>query len=172
MRRKLKYTVLIGMLLLTLNGCGGMFGKGAAHEVSDRRQNLAAAVNLIRAGQENEAGHFLELVIAGTREDGVTDEALFRLAILTLNDGEPGEGKRSLALLDRLRSSYPTSVWTNQSAPLHSYLMVVKNIRIRQRELKAVQEKNLSLSRDVSELRQTIERLKALDRELEQKIRP
>ena len=170
-RRKLIYTVLLVMLLSSLNGCGGMLGKWPPHEDSERRRNLAAAVNLIGAGHQNEAGHFLELVIDDSREDGVTDEALFRLAILKLNDGEPGEGRSSIALLDRLRNGYPASVWTSQSEPLYSYLIVVKNIRNGQTELKTMREKNFSLSRDVTELRQTIERLKALDRELEQKIR-
>ena len=198
MRRKLTYTVLVGVFLLNLTGCGGMFVKGSTREVSEnqqnlanaaevkrggqeqevseKRQNLAKAVDMIRAGQEREASYFLELVIDDSREDGVTDEALFRLAILKLNDGELGAGKSSIALLDKLRRSYPASVWTRQAAPLQSYLKGVHNIRNREREVntlreKNLSEKNLSLSRDVHGLRQTIERLKALDLELEQKIK-
>jgi hypothetical protein len=192
-RRELTYTVLITVLLLNLTGCGGMFGKGGTQEVSEKRQNLVKAVDMIkggqerevsekrqnlakavdkiRGGQEREARYFLELVIDDSREDGVTDEALFRLAILKLNDGERGGGKSSIALLDKLRSSYPASVWTRQAAPLQSYLKGVHNIRNREREVNTLREKNLSLSRDVQGLRQTIERLKALDLELEQKIK-
>ena len=189
MRREPIRAVLIGMLLVNLAGCGGMFGRGAAqvipdkrpkledvakrgaHEIPDKRRKLDAAVKMIEAGQEGEARRFLELVIDDSRVDGVTDEALFRLAILNLNGGEQGDGKSSIALLDTLRSSYPASVWTKQAAPLHSYLVGVKNIRIRNREFNALREKNLSLSRDVRELRETIDRLKALDRDLEKKIR-
>jgi hypothetical protein len=197
-RRELAYTVLVGMFLLNLTGCGGMSGKvvtqevsenkqnlanaaevkrgGQEQEVSEKRQNLAKAVDMIRAGQEREACYFLELVIDDSREDGVTDEALFRLAILKLNDGEPGAGKSSLALLDKLRNGYPSSVWARQAAPLQSYLKGVHNLRNREREVntlreKNLSEKNLSLSRDVHGLRQTIERLKALDLDLEQKIK-
>jgi hypothetical protein len=192
-RRELTYTVLITMLLLNLTGCGGLFGKGGTQEVSEKRQdpakavdmisvrqerkvsekrqNLAKAVGMIRAGQEREARYFLELVIDDSREDGVTDEALFRLAILKLNDGVLGAGKNSIALLDKLRSSYPASVWTRQAAPLQSYLKGVHNIRNCERDFNILREKNLSLSRDVHGLRQTIERLKALDLELEQKIK-
>jgi hypothetical protein len=179
-RRELTYTVLIAMLLLNLTGCGGMFGKVATKEVpekvaikevSEKRQNLVNAVDKIRAGQEREARHFLELAIEESREDGVTDEALFRLAILKLNDGDQGAGKSSIALLDKLRSNYPASVWTRQAAPLQLYIKGVHNIRNREREINTLREKNLSLSREVHELRQTIERLKALDLELEQKIR-
>ncbi|MDD2900518.1 MAG: tetratricopeptide repeat protein, partial [Desulfuromonadaceae bacterium] len=109
-------------------------------------------------------------VVDDSREDGVTDEALFRLAILKINDGDVGGGKSSLDLLDRLRSSYPKSVWTKQAAPLHAYFHSGKN-RVREKELNYLREKNLSLSKDVRDLRSVIDRLKALDLELEQKIR-
>lgn len=170
-RHKLIYMMLISMLLLNLSGCGCMFGKRSAPEVSEKRLNLANAVNMIKSGLEREARYYLELVINDSLEEGVTDEALFRLAILELNDGEPGGGKSSIALLEKLKSNYPASVWAKQAAPLQSYLLTVKNIRNREREVNALRDKNLSLSRDVRELRQTIERLKVLDLELEQKIR-
>ena len=168
-RRELTYTVFIAMILLNLIGCGGMFGKVATKEVSEKRQNLAKAVDMIRASQEREARKFLQLVIDDSGEVGVTDEALFRLAILKLNDGEPGSGKSSITLLDKLRSGYPASVWTRQAASLQTYLLSVQNIRNREKEINSIREKNQSLSRDVRELRQTIERLKALDLELEHK---
>jgi hypothetical protein len=126
---------------------------------------------MTKAGLDNEARHFLELVIDDAREDGVTDEALFRLALLKINDGDLGGGKSSLALLEKLKNNYPSSVWTKQAAPLHTYLSGSKNARNRDREFNSLREKNLSLSRDVRDLRQTIERLKVLDFELEQKIR-
>lgn len=167
-RRKLAYMMPVCLLLLILSGCGGMSGKGAIQDVSDKRLNLAKAVTMIRAGLESEARHYLVLVIDDSWESGVTDEALFRLALLKINDGDLGGGKSSLALLDKLRNSYPKSVWTKQAAPLHSYLTGLKNIRNRESELR---DKNLSLSRDVRDLRQMIERLKSLDLELEQKIK-
>lgn len=169
--RKLLHALLVSMLLLNLTGCGGMLGKGVTREVSEARQKLTNAVNMIRSGLENEARYYLEQVIAHPGENGVTDEALFRLALLKLNDGDLGGGKSSVALLERLRSSYPASVWTRQAGPLHSHLMNVKNIRNREREITNLHDKNLSLSKDVRELRQMIERLKSLDLELEQKIR-
>lgn len=159
------------MLLFCLAGCSGILGPGTVPEVTDSRQNLASAVTMIRAGLDKEARHYLDLVISYSREEGVTDEALFRLALLSLNDGNPGGRKSATALLDTLRLDYPTSVWTRQAAPLSSYLLGVKNTRNRDREINALQDKNLSLSRDVRELRQIIDRLKALDSELEQKIR-
>ena len=159
------------MLLLNLTGCVGLFAKTATKEVPDKKQNLVKAVDMIRAGQEREARKFLQLVIDDTREAGVTDEALFRLAILKLNDGDPGAAKSSSALLDKLRSGYPASVWTRQAAPLQSYLLGVQNIRNREKEVNILKETNQSLNREVRDLKQTIERLKALDLELEHKIK-
>lgn len=171
MLRKLYYTLPAGMLLCCLAACGGMAGKGAAPGVTDSRQHLVTAVTMIRAGKESEARHHLELVISNSSEEGVTDEALFRLAILKLNDGETAGGKSAAALLDTLRRSYPASVWTRQAAPLLVYAAGVKHNRNRDKEINALQDKNLSLSREVRELRQIIDRLKALDSELDQKIR-
>jgi hypothetical protein len=171
LRRKLTNTLLVGLLMIIISGCSGFFGKRSPQEVSEKRQNLAHAVSMIHAGLDIEARHYLELVINDSLEEGVTDEALFRLALLQLNDGELGSGKSSNALLGKLMSGFPTSVWAKQAAPLQSYLLGVQTIRKREREVNALRDKNLSLSRDVRELRQTIERLKALDLELEQKIR-
>jgi len=52
-----------------------------------------------------------------------------------------------------------------------SHLQEVLTLRGVQRELKSLRNQNLSLSHDNKELRQSIERLKQLDMELEQKIR-
>ncbi len=162
--------VLFCTLLLNLAGCSGIFSNGTVRKVSEPQQNLTSALNMIRSGLESEARHYLELVIDYSREDGVTDEALFRLAVLKLNDGDLGGGNSSAALLARLRLNYPASVWTKQAAPLQLYLLNVKHIRNREKEINDLHDKNLSLSKDVRGLRQILERMKALDTELEQKI--
>lgn len=171
MLRNIIHALSTAMLLLCFAGCAGLPGKVTVPADTDARQNLVSAVNMMRAGLDNEARHYLELVVTYSREEGVADEALFRLALLNINEGDLGGGKSSAALLEKLRSGYPASVWTKQAAPLHSHLRGVKSLRNREKEINALQDKNLSLSRDVRDLRQIIERLKALDSELEQKIR-
>ena len=168
MRGNFTSALLIGTLLLNLTGCGGLFGTGGTLE---KRRNLATGVEMVRDGLESEARHFFELVITDPQDDGVTDEALFRLAILNLNDGKLGGGKSSLALLDTLQHSYPKSVWARQAEPLLLYLKGPHSIRSRERELTSLREKNVALNKEVRELRQVIERLKMLDRELELKIK-
>ena len=101
----------------------------------------------------------------------VTDEALFRLALLSLRENGDKGFQRSQTLLERLAGKYPDSIWTRQSAPLLSHLAEVRVLRNRQRGLKTMKELNLSLSRDNRELRQSLEQLKQLDLELEQRIK-
>src|SRR6185369_10983548 len=88
---------------------------------------------------------------------GVTDEALFRLALLHLGDEGSKGAVRAQALLERLREEFPQSSWTHQAAPLATYLAGAKTLRDRQRELKTLRDLNLSLSRDNRELRQSLE---------------
>jgi thioredoxin-like negative regulator of GroEL len=139
--------------------------------VSGQERNFAGALEYLRSGNEQRARELLERVVEAAPVNGITDEALFRLALLQLRD-EGGRGAaQTQLLLERLADEYPNSNWTRQAAPLSIYLSNVKNLRDRQRELKTLRDLNLSLSRDNRELRQTIERLKSLDLELEQKIK-
>lgn len=171
---KSEYTVCIALLvLMTLSsGCSGIGGRMPSFLVfSEQERRLTGALDQLRAGKERSARLLLENVIDGVPTAGVTDEALFRLALLSLRE-DGGKGlQRSQALLERLADKYPDSLWTRQSAPLLSHLVEARALRNRQRELKNLREHNLSLSRDNRELRQSLEQLKQLDLELEQRIK-
>jgi len=117
-----------------------------------------------------EAQQGLEQVITGSKRGGITDEALFRLALIYLSDGAEGAIK-SGQLLDRLANEFPVSLWTHQAEPLTIFLKSVARLRSQQKELKTLRERNYSLTRDNREMRQNIERFKSLDLELEQRIR-
>jgi len=139
--------------------------------VRDQERHFAGALEFLRVGREQEARDLLELAVAGPARSGVTDEALFRLSLLYLRD-ENGKGVvRTQELLERLHDEFPRSIWTHQGAPLSAYLVGVRTLRDRQREVRTLKELNLSLSRDNREMRQSIERLKSLDLELEKKIK-
>ena len=139
--------------------------------VSDQERRFAGALEFLRAGKEQEARDLLELVVAGTPRSGMTDEALFRLSLLYLRD-DSGKGTvRAQEMLERLISEFPRSIWAQQASPLAAYLAGVRTLRDKQREVKTLKELNLSLSRDNREMRQSIERLKNLDLELEKKIK-
>lgn len=159
--------------LLTMNaGCAGIEGgKPRFLMFSEQERRLSGALDQLRAGKEQRAKELLEEVADGSPAAGVTDEALFRLALLSLKE-DGGKGLlRAQAMLERLADEYPASLWTRQSAPLLSHLAEARILRNRQRELKSLREQNLSLSRDNRELRQSLEQLKQLDLELEQRIK-
>ena len=163
---------LIVLLLVLVPGCAFIGTRAPAPRIiSEQERSFAGALQHLRSGNGQKARDLLERVCEAPVVNGVTDEALFRLAILLLGgDGSKAPGRAQL-LLERLRNEFPQSIWTHQATPLASYLAGVKVLRDRQRELKALQELNLSLSRDNRELRQNLERLKQLDIELEQKIK-
>ncbi len=160
------------LILVMVNaGCASL-DRGMPHFITrSEERNLEAGLGQLRAGNEQSARDLLEKVVDGVSIAGVTDEALFRLALLSLKE-DGGKGSlRAQALLERLADKYPGSLWTKQSAPLLAHLVDVRTLRNRQRELKNLKELNLSLNNNNRELRQSLERLKQLDLELEQRIK-
>ncbi|MDR3578588.1 MAG: hypothetical protein P4L44_01350 [Oryzomonas sp.] len=155
---------------------------------------FAGALQSLMAGKEREAQILLEEVIAGKPVPGMTDEALFRLAVLHLGDEDGTGDTQTHVLLTRLQKEYPDSNWTRQSSPLTTYLDevdVLRNTRVvlntrwiqsqsqlreSKHEVKTLQERNLSLVRDnkelqkrLDQLQKRLDRLEDLDLELEKK---
>jgi hypothetical protein len=161
-------TALLPALLTS--GCGTL-AELSGPAIRTEERNFAGALQYLRSGNEIAARDLFERTIDAPSLKGVTDEALFRLAILNLRD-EGGKGElRARALLGRLIREFPASIWAAQALPLAAHLQEILALRGVQRELKNLRNQNLSLSHDNKELRQSIERLKQLDMELEQKIR-
>lgn len=164
-------TILVPVLFA--GGCVPAVNKtGPAPDfVSIEERNFAGALQHLRSGNEFGARELLERVIDAKPLPGVTDEAMFRLALLNLGE-EVGRGElRATELLSRLTSEFPASIWAKQAAPLAAYLREAISLRSRERGLRSLRNQNLSLNRDNKELRQIIDRLKTLDLEMEQKIR-
>lgn len=161
---------LVGIVCLP--GCG-MFGATtltSSTVTREQERSFAGGLELLRSGNEQGAKELFERVVAAHHIKGITDEAMFRLALLELRDESTKNVQKAYQMLDQLKSEYPHSIWTRQAAPLAAFLAGSKTTRDKQRELKTLKELNLSLSRDNRDLRQTIEKLKSLDVELEQKI--
>jgi hypothetical protein len=162
-----------------------------AVQVAPEHQELcfAGALQSLKAGKEQEAQTLLEEVITGKPLPGMTDEALFRLAVLHLGDEDGNGDTQTHALLARLKKEYPDSNWTQQATPLITFMDEVDDLRkarevlnIRwvqsqsqlresKHEVKTLQERNLSLVRGNKELQNRLDRLKDLDLEIEQKNR-
>ncbi len=162
---------VVGMLFMA-GGCSVTRQTAAPPPVvSEQERSFAGALEYLRGGREQQARELLERVVTLPPVSGITDEALFRLALLGMRDEAGKVASQTLELLERLEGEFPRSIWAHQAAPLSAYLAGVRVPRDRQKELKSLRDLNLSLSRDNRELRQTIERLKSLDLELDQKIR-
>ena len=160
------------LFLCMMNSGCATFERGAPLFItSAEKRNLEAGLKELRAGNEHAAHSLLEKVVDGVPTVGVTDEALFRLALLSLKeDGSKGL-LRAQALFEQLAEAYPDSIWTRQSSQLRAHLTDFKALRNRQREIKTLKEQNVSLSRDNKEMRQSLEQLKQLDLELEKRIK-
>jgi len=114
--------------------------------------------------------------ISASTEPGVTDEALFRLALLSLKpSAQRPASRRGSQLLNRLKKEYPTSPWTAQAAPLIQLIRVAEELRRQNRDLKAanrsLSRENETLTNENIELVNIIEDLKELDLGLQQNAR-
>ncbi len=163
---------LLAIIILSSAGCSTWDAwRFRLAGTASNQAKLEQAVGRLASGSEQQARELLEQVINTLPEPGVTDEALFRLALLNLRDENSRSILRAQSLLERLSAEYPASIWTKQSAQLLTHLAEVRLLRNRLRDLKNLKEQNISLSRNNRELRQSLERLKQLDLELEQKLK-
>ena len=153
--------------LLLLAGCSsaGLEQVGMVNRFNQGR-NLSKAIDMLEGGKPDEAARLLAAICDAKGFEGVTDEALFRLALLSLNDRD-GTAKTHRSL-ERLRKEYPRSPWTKQASPLAEFIDADEELR---RQNKNYRTANQNLSREIKELNQNIDKLKRLDMELERKSR-
>jgi hypothetical protein len=171
--KKQALIALVAAFSLASSGCASLGSQGIVARFS-QGQKLSKAIDSLEKGNPYNATRLLKELCAEKGVAGVTDEALFRLALLSI-DAEPGRDNISatLKLLDKLEKEYPDSPWTTQAASLAEFLdehsdKLQKAQELR-RQVKSYKDLNLSLTRENKELRQSIERLKNLDLELERK---
>ena len=144
-------------------------GGGSFLERYAGSRRLAHAVEMLGQGNQSGAMKELNAICNDAPMAGVTDEALFRLALLSLKPTQDKPASpQAQQLLKRLRKEYPASSWAIQAAPLIELLEVADDLKQQNRSLKA---NNQSLSREINDLNKTIKQLKNLDLELEQKSR-
>jgi hypothetical protein len=164
-----KILVIIAAAFI-LGGCATLQqeGSGIVHNYKLSR-NLAEARTELEKGHADRAATLLEEIVLAKGVPEVTDEALFRLALLSLNSAVEKSGtSHSLQTLKRLQKEYPASPWAIQAAPLTEFLNRVEELKRQNRNYRSL---NQSLGRDNKELIENIEKLKHLDMELEKKVR-
>ena len=172
----------LSLLMALLGGCSTLKGKPTPLNNAniEQERHFASALQYLKGGKEREAQTSLERVIASQPLPGVTDEALFRLALLHLRDKDGNGDIPAHTLLTILKKEYPHSIWTQQAAPLIPYLHQSSTLRDNlsamnaqweqsQHEVKVLRERNHSLLNEKKELEKRLDRLKDLDLEIEQK---
>lgn len=161
---------LVICVVLGLSGCAPMQkGDGGIFHDYAQSRKLAEANDQLAKGDTVKAIRLLTAICDSRGVAKVTDEALFRLALLSFGPSPERDGnQRAAHLLKRLQKEYPASPWTVQAAPLIEFLNGVDELR---RQNKNYKNANQSLSRENKELNQMIERLKRLDLELEKRNR-
>lgn len=166
------------IMVVCLSGCASLQKSlESQRQRSARQDKLAQAVSLIGKGNTEKASKLLAEIVAAPGIPGVTDEALFRLGLLSVPpDLEREEIANALKHLERLQRDYPVSPWANQAATLTDFLSGVPR-RIEsttelRRQIKTLKDLNLSLTRENKEMKLNIEKIKTLDLELEKKAKP
>ena len=172
------------VITLFLTGCSILPVRTPHSSTEDLLNKLAEATSALAKGDKHKAFLLLGEITTRSSVDGVTDEALFQLALLQLSEEEDSTShEETRLLLTRLHKYYPRSRWTALSQPLLDLLdemdeLESENQRLsnrtntkERRELQSIKGLNQSLIKQNKDLQQTIERLKAMDLELERKSR-
>jgi hypothetical protein len=166
--------ISIIIALTDLSGCATT-KKTDLYEQEQRRKLILARV-LLEDNRISAAKKILAAISDEKGVSGVTDEALFRLALLNL---EPGEQKiftnKAGRNLEKLLKAYPSSPWKPHAATLKgiidAYDLSLEEKAELEKTIRNLKNSNLSLGKEIRELRQDLEKLKKLDLELERKKR-
>ena len=161
---------LVIAVILAQCGCAALRSSdGGVMERFVQARNLSEAGSLLDSGDRVGAAKLLNTVVEAGSFSGITDEALFNLALINLRPAtEHDSNARALQLLKRLAKEYPSSPWTQKSRQLLEFLTGIDELR---RQVRSLKSSNQSLSSEVKELNRNVEQLKKLDQELEKQRR-
>jgi hypothetical protein len=174
----MKICIAFIILALGISGCATPKARRDASYRSDQEWKLARAVTLQEEGNRSAAAQILTHISTEPVVPGVTDEALFRLALLHLRpDLGPDGMKESEKELRRLMVEFPTGSWTPPAAKLVELIASAQESLKREGRLKRsvgsltqengrLKELKHTLTSDNNEFRQTIQKLKNLELEL------
>jgi len=140
----------------------------------EQKRKLFLAQALLGENRVAAAKGLLSDICAAPGVPGVTDEALFRLALIDL---EPGEQKivtgKAGKNLEKLVRDYPGSSWKAHAMTIkgliEAYDGAVEEKAELEKSVRSLKSANLSLTKENKELKQDMEKLKDLELDLERK---
>ncbi len=144
--------------------------------IAEQRRKLILAQMLLEDKKPAAAKELLNTIITTPTVTGVTDEALFRLALLNLEAGDQRIATRRAGRnLDRLLSDFPASPWHVHGATLKglidAYDIALEEKTDLEKTVRNLRNTSATLSKENRELRHDLEKLKNLDLELEMKTK-
>jgi cell division protein FtsB len=166
-------TCIILIAIITgLSGC-------ATTRQSDRyalvqQKKLILAKILLENNSTSAAKKTLTEISNASPVPGVTDEALFRLALLELETGQQKiTTDKAEKDLTKLLGKFSSSSWRTHATALKglmdNYDSALQEKAELERTVKNLKNSNASLTKENTEMRQDLEKLKKLDLELERK---
>lgn len=164
--------VLILIIAMALGGCATM--NKADRYTYEQQKKLALAKILLQSNRPAAARKTLVEISTAPPVAGVTDEALFRLALLDLEaDTQKTATDKTEKSLTDLLTKFRSSTWSNHAITLKSLLeaydSTVQEKAELEKTIKTLKNTNTSLVKENTNLRQDLEKLKKLDLELEMK---
>lgn len=155
------------IMALLASAMGALPGCSSLGLQSEQERQFAAGLQSLQLGNQQQASNLFERIVSAPPVAGVTDEVLFRLALLQLAEDAGSKGMaRSQVLLDRLKKEFPDSPWAPHATALVSWFAGSRGSR---EQINQLTREYRELVRENRELRQNIERLKNLDIEIEKK---
>jgi hypothetical protein len=171
----MKKSSIIISIIIALSGLSGCatVQKIDPYEQEQRRKLILARV-LLEDNRISAAKEILTAISDAKGVSGITDEALFRLALLNLTPGEQKiVTKKAERNLEKLLAAYPSSPWKAHAAALKgiidAYDLSFEEKAEMEKTIRTLKNSNLSLGKETRELREDIEKMKKLDLELERK---
>jgi cell division protein FtsB len=154
-----KYYIVLA-LAVGLNGCAGIHQPGVGDNIYTQASRLESAKKLIKENKVSAASVILNSICSAKGIPGITDEAMFRLALLYLGEGQgKNEIIQAQQTLEKLQKEFPSSSWKTHAASLTELIATLN------RKIRNLKDENVSLSRENRELRLNIEKLKPLSKE-------
>lgn len=166
-----RYIAIIA-LFIGLGGCATT--KAVDLRAQEQKKRLLLAQVLLEENRAAAAKGLLSDICAAPGVPGVTDEALFRLALMELEAGEQkivtGKAGKNL---DKLVKDYPNSPWKAHAVTIkgliEAYDGAVEEKAELEKSVRNLKSANLSLAKENKDLKQDMEKLKNLELDLERK---